>query len=193
MADPIEIDVKVIIQDPDADPPKFKLECNDLPKGTKDNDFIFNNDGHPGFILNYILQGDAHGYRFPDDKDEALYSAKGVGCPRNKGQWPQFKARDVKSGNKILVVRNLNQSGHQGQFGYTLRVTKTPHDPDTPADQYLELDPGGENNNGSWGMSSVNYAAIALIGVGTGVVSALVTTIAMARFDLICPGGSPGL
>lgn len=176
-----ELYLDVIIEDPDADPPKFRLECNELPKlpNTK-HDFKFENDeDHKhGFLLNYILQGNAHGYRFPDDETEALYSAPGVDCPRTPGQWPQFKAREVKPGNKILVVRNLNQKGFEARFGYTLRVTKTPHDDNA---RYIELDPGGENTNGGSKTSGWSYVTVA---VASGVASALVTTFAVSSLNL---------
>jgi hypothetical protein len=159
MSSPWEHDIKVFI-DSDKLPPKFRLE-SDLDKGSKDGDFEFNNKGKPGFVLNYIIQSDGVGkdYYFPTDLDEALYSAKGTTCPKKKGQWEQFQATQVKSGNKILVVRNLNQEGFEGHFAYTLRVTKTPNQTDP---KFLDLDPGGLNNNGQVRSSDsfVTYAAI---------------------------------
>lgn len=176
-----EVDIKVIIEDPDADPPKFRLECPELPKiPNTDHDFRFSNDGHEGFLLNYILQGNAHGYRFPDDETQALYSARGVQCPREPGQWHQFQAREVKPGNKILVVRNFNQKGSEGRFGYTLRVTQAPHvdDPD-----FIELDPGGDNTNGHGFSSSVQTATADTFVVAGAAATAIYLT--MAGSDLI--------
>lgn len=162
MADPKEVDIKVFL-DLGKDPP-FHLQCDELPKGTKNGDFVFTNDHFPGFILNYVLQEPTTGYRFPDDLDEALYSAKTTTCPTSKGQWGQFKAKSVSSDNKTLVVRNMNQHGHEGQFSYTLRVTKTPHNADA---EYLDLDPGGTNTNGSaQGITLLNLA------IGVGIIAA---------------------
>jgi hypothetical protein len=145
MPDWKEVDVKVFLH-PDQCP-EFHLECDDLPKGPKPDHFVFDNCGHAGFLLNYLLQEPTHGYFFPDDEGEALYSAKGEGCPKRKGQWGQFKVVDVSADNLKLVVRNQNRKGHEGEFGYTLRVTKTPHRDDA---EYLDLDPGGTNNNGNY-------------------------------------------
>jgi hypothetical protein len=189
MSDWLEVDIKVFVH-PDQEP-KFHLECDDLPKKPDDpNHFIFDNDGHPGFLLSYVLQGDAAGYRFPDrdHMDEALYSAKGAGCPTAKGQWGQFKAKDVTSDNKTLIVRNMNQHGHEGEFGYTLRVTKTPHDADNAT--YLDLDPGGTNNNGSTTIQ-ISYLNVALVGATTGIVSAIATTLILAKLNMVCPA-APG-
>jgi hypothetical protein len=169
MSDPQQIEVKVFLDS--VDPVRFRLE-SPLPKGTKDNDFIFKNDGHPGFYLSYVLQSDGHGadYSFPDELDDALYSAKSTTCPTKKGQWPQFRAHEVKPGNKILVVRNLNQ--HQAQFSYTLRVTRRPHDPDP---ECLDLDPGGVNENGSYRSSFDTYVTYGALAVGALVAIVIVT------------------
>lgn len=136
--DPWVVAVDVWLQ-PDGSDPPFVLETY-LPKNAH-GEIVFENHRRDGFIINFNLQ-DPHGtgYLFPNDLKEALYSAAGRGCPTNKGQWPQFEARSVTNGNRTLEVRNRNQ-GKQ-VFGYTLRVTKTGGAP------YLDLDPGGENQNG---------------------------------------------
>jgi hypothetical protein len=137
--DPWIVDVDVYLEPEGTDPP-FQMETY-LPINSA-NEIEFQNHLRDGFIIKFNLK-DPHntGYLFPGDKDEALYSAKGTGCPTSKGQWGQFKAIEVvKPGNKTLVVRNLNQSGHQGQFGYTLRVTN--------GTKWRDLDPGGDNQNG---------------------------------------------
>ena len=136
--EPWTVDIDVYLQPEGTDPP-FYLETY-LPVNSA-NEIVFQNHLRPGFIINFNLQ-DPHntGYLFPDDEDEALYSAKGKGCPTSKGQWGQFKATEVKPGNRTLVVRNLNQGGHTGPFGYTLRVTN--------GSKWRDLDPGGDNQNG---------------------------------------------
>jgi hypothetical protein len=185
-----EVEMKVFLKN--DNPVEFDLVPDPpLPQGPGDNDFIFSNDGKNGFMLRFVLQDQTNSnsplaaYRFPDDKDEALYSAKGMGCPRTKGQWAQFKAKEVETGNKILVVRNLNQ--YKEKFGYTLRLTKTPHNPNPDC---IDLDPGGENTNGS-SRSILEYATVTTIGVMAGVFSAIVTTVALAKMDMVCPVG-PG-
>jgi hypothetical protein len=77
----------------------------------------------------------------------------------------------------------MNQHDHEGEFGYTLRVTKTPHDDDAT---FLDLDPGGTNNNGS-SRADVSYLKVALIGATTGILSAVATTAALAKLNLVCP------
>lgn len=181
-----KLDVRVILEDPTSTPPKFTLDCPELPRWKNEkNDFEFKNEGEDddGFLLRFILQGNAHGYRFPDNELQALYSAKGPDCPTSPGQWPQFYAREVKPGNKILVVRNLNQAGRGGQFAYTLRVTKSPHDDERPEEEYLNLDPGGFNGNGH-GRKNIS-AATFVLAIAVGVVSALVTVFSLIGLRII--------
>lgn len=133
----VEIDVYLEL---DRDPP-FRLETC-LPVNSA-GEILFENHGRPGFIINFNLQDpDGTGYRFPDDEDEALYAAKGNVCPTSKSSWGQFKPLDVKNDNRTLVVRNLNQKGEEGKFGYALRVTKD------DGKTFLLLDPIGDNRNG---------------------------------------------
>lgn len=142
----------------DSNPPEFDLiPTPPLPKWKNaKNDFVFENNGADGFLLNYTLHGNALGYRFPNDTDEALYSAEGTGCPTCEGQWDQFHAKSVTSGNKTLVVRNHNQ--REAEFGYTLRVKKVLADGEV---KWLDLDPGGFNKNGSVQVSVAQTVAIA--------------------------------
>jgi hypothetical protein len=171
------VDVKVILHS--ANPVEFDLVPNPpLQRGVQKNEFIFENDRHNGYWLNYILEGDALGYRFPDAGKDALYSAKGVGCPTSPGQWSQFKSETIGWANKVLVVRNLNEKDHKGSFGYTLRLTTTPHEKNPAC---IELDPGGQNKNGSSRALSLAYVAV---GVG----SALVTTAVLAAVVSLAGG-----
>lgn len=181
------LNVLVHIEDPNPKSPKFLLVCPQLTTlpGTK-HDFFFENygDDDEGFLLQFILVGNAHGYFFPDDKLEALYSRKGQGCPDEPDQWPQFRAKEVKPGNKILVVRNMNQPGEEAEFGYTLRVTKRPHETNLPDDQFLNLDPGGLNGNGGYGRKKTSAATFA-VAIGAGIVSALVTVFSLVGLGII--------
>lgn len=180
-----DLDIKVYVENPKSEPPKFRLECQELEiKPGKKHDFIFRNpEGCDGFLLRFILQGDAHGYRFPRDAGLAMYSAKGIGCPTEPGHWHQFVPLEVKSGDKILIVRNYNRKGHEGDFGYTLRLTKNPNDYDMPEDEFLLLDPGGFNGNG--GPKKALTAAAVAIAVLSGIASALVTTAALVTLGFV--------
>jgi hypothetical protein len=139
------VNIKVDLKS-DGNPPVFDLvPTPPLPKWkNKENDFIFENNGADGFLLNFTLHGNALGFRFPDDTHEALYSAQGAGCPASRGQWDQFEATEVTGGNKTLVVRNHNQ--YEAEFGYTLNVQRIGAKGDV---EWLPLDPGGLNKNGS--------------------------------------------
>src|SRR5215208_2587251 len=97
VADPKEVHVKVFLH-PTSNP-KFHFETSDLPLGP-DNSLTFENHGHPGFYVHYDLQEPIHGHLFPGDTiddhlDEALFSKAQSSCPSTKGQWGQFKAKEV--------------------------------------------------------------------------------------------------
>lgn len=169
------VNIKVDLKS-DGSPPVFDLiPTPPLPKlKNKENDFVFENNGGDGFLLNYTLHGNALGYRFPDDTDEALYSAQGTECPTCEGQWDQFEATEVNGGNKTLVVRNRNQ--YEAEFGYTLRVKKILPDGEV---KWLDLDPGGLNKNGSTTSSSVTQ----VLAVAAG--AAVATVLAVISFGLL--------
>lgn len=135
--DPWEATVNVIL---DVENHTFKFET-DLPMGPN-NEISFYNDGQPGFVITYHLQDPRHGYAFPENLDEALFSTKDPVCPTSHGQWGQFKAKAVTDNGINLVVRNLNKDKHR--FGYTLRVTKD------GGLSFWNLDPIGGNENGSY-------------------------------------------
>jgi len=139
-----EVDIRIDLKS-DGDPPEFDLiPIPPLPKwNEKKNDFAFYDNGKAGFVLRFRLHGAALGYRFPDDKDEALYSVRDTVCPKTPGQWDQFEANNVGENNRTLVVINLND--YEAEFAYTLRVKKTVGS----ETKWLELDPGGLNKNGS--------------------------------------------
>ena len=169
------VNIKVDLKS-DGNPPDFDLiPTPPLPKWKNaKNDFVFENNGADGFLHNYTLHGNALGYRFPDDTDEAVYSAQGSGCPSCEGQWDQFEGKQVTGGNKTLVVRNHNQC--EAEFGYTLRVKKILPDGEV---KWLELDPGGLNKNGSVQVTSVAQA----IAIGAGAAAA--TILAVISFGLL--------
>jgi hypothetical protein len=139
------IDVDVYLEEA-SDPPKFHLETC-LPMD--DEDVIsFHNRGRPGFRIRFNLFDETAegGYLFPppNKKDEALWSKVGEGCPPDNynDQWREFTVVRVGQPDRTtLLVRNLNET--ETKFGYTLRVTRD------DGDTYVNLDPGGDNQNGS--------------------------------------------
>ena len=155
------VDVTILL----GQTPNFKFESTDLTVGPN-NELTFANNGRPGFWIDYRLKNPPNGYVFPDNPipnhlEEALYSAVGPdGCPKTKGQWEQFAATNVKNGGKTLVVRNLNDCA--AVFGYVLRVTN-----DNGA-SYLDLDPGGVNQNGSQQIYKVSPLAAGIAGAVAG-------------------------
>jgi hypothetical protein len=165
------VNIKVDLKS-DGNPPDFDLvPTPPLPKWKNaKNDFVFENNGADGFVLNFKLQGTALGYRFPDVEDEALYSAPGTGCPTCEGQWDQFEAEDVEDHNKTLVVRNRNEC--EAEFGYTLRVKKTLPDGKI---KWLELDPGGLNKNGSVQVTGVAQTIAIAAGAAAAAVLAVIS------------------
>jgi hypothetical protein len=180
----------LVILHPDQDPP-FHLEYkgSKLKKVNKPGDpnhYEFKNEpDEEGFLITYTLVNppktpDKEKYYFPDDPLEAMYSAKGAGCPSTVTHWGEFWPDDVKNRRK-LIVRNMNKE--KTEFGYTLRVTQ---DPDGPDPKFLPLDPGGTNSNGGWSRSEVNYLKVALIGATTGILSAVATTLVLQQMNLLC-------
>lgn len=148
MSDPK--DVYVTISYCPGERPPFLLH-SDLPRGAA-GEFIFRNDGHPGFWVHYTLDESFGDYVFPNDVEQALCSAVMEGddnsCPQ-EGVWNEFYPHKVKDENRTLVVRNINGRLPKGKdevrFGYTLYVTENRNgDGD-----FLELDPIGSNQNGN--------------------------------------------
>lgn len=185
------IDVVIHCVDP-LDFDVFPSEKNDPELPTGPDGIIFENDGYDGFKIYFELKGETFGYFFPPHqrKHDAVWSQLGTVCPRSQ-VWDVFRPLQVVEPNpppghpverRILIVRNKNPGPHpgQGQFQYNLRVTN--------GTDWKDLDPGGTNNNGSTRAFDWSYIAV---GVGTGVVSSVLTLLAVARTDLICPG-QPG-
>src|SRR5687768_13151736 len=75
-----------------------------MPNG----DLTFKNDGNDGFRVFFDIQDPQNtGYRFPDDKREAMWvEAMQPGgpnaCPTNYSYWDQFQAKEVMNNNMTL-------------------------------------------------------------------------------------------
>lgn len=129
---------------------------------------VFDNDHRNGFDIDFILTDKTNGgYLWPPNnlKGNAVWSKLGtaVPCPGSPDT-DVFHAVKVDQTCTILTVNNPNVSPALGAFQYTLCVT---NDRGTT---YVQLDPGGINNNGpiSAGRSSsmtfvVALAAIAIV------------------------------
>jgi hypothetical protein len=146
MSDPWEKRVNVFL-DSVGPPTRYRIEpagVNPLPTGP--NGLIFDNAGHDGFNIQFVFTDCTHsGYLWPphSKKDEAVWSKVGsfVECPQDPDQ-EVFTVIDVDQLRTTLTVNNANRKPAQGPFRYTLCVTNNDgHD-------YLQLDPGGVNNNG---------------------------------------------
>lgn len=139
------VNVKVVLEPPGSNPP-FHFESDDLPIG-KDNVIYFSNCGKfKGFLIHYTIDNSANpGFLFPthahgnDHLDQALWVSETGPCPRKATYWDSvFKARSVENGGRTLVVWNKNAKVQD--FFYTLRVVNGAN--------WLDLDPGGSNQNG---------------------------------------------
>jgi len=100
-----------------------------------------------------------------------VWSELGAGkCPKPPGKSEVFHAERVLEPERTtLVVLNPNPSPAQGAFGYALRVTK-----DSGAN-YLDLDPGGLNQNGPTSRFTTTGAFVA--GAAVGVVAGSLGTL----------------
>lgn len=155
MPNPKEVHVDVIAKaDPTSpDGVSFTLSSN---LGSSER-LKFQNDKHPGFIVNFNLKDDDNtGVKFLPQPEDAMWvrtfdAQTPDPCPRCEMYWDQFKAINVKQQNKQLVVRNLNQ--YEQMFAFSLRFSKP-----GSADPIL-YDPIGENENGGGG--EINSFAIA--------------------------------
>lgn len=170
MANPRIVFVDVYIDDPTNDPPEFRVELsakNNPQLPTQQNpanpdqpEIVFHNDHHPGFEIHFELKGNTHGYFFPppSQMDDAVWSKCGTVCPMGpRAIHDVFRAIRVDETGypperRILIVRNNNpevppgSKQGQGKFMYNLRVTN--------GTDWRNLDPPGDNTNGSWGFYS---------------------------------------
>jgi hypothetical protein len=160
-----DVRVKVVLHAP-SDPQLFHFESDDLPIG-KENRIYFSNCGKTrGFMIHFDLDDtNRPGYRFPTRQkhgntylEQALWVAETGGCPGHKSTWPVFRAMREEKGGGTLVVKNTNPRVQD--FWYTLRVVQ--------GADWLNLDPGGSNQNGGEPPLTL-YASIitgALVGLG---------------------------
>lgn len=155
-------------------------EDSSAPHGVRfsmpNGNLTFNNDGNDGFRVFFDIEDpDNTGYRFPDDRREAMWvEAMEPGapdaCPMDYVYWDQFQAKQVMDNNRTLRVRNLNREAKK--FGFTLRFTKTPAN-NGPCIPY---DPIGDNQNGNWNMVTPGIGTAAAIGgAGVGLAISLLT------------------
>ena len=143
MAPPKHVHVKVFIEDPDVDPPKFHFTSDDLRVGPN-NELTFKNNGHAGFTISFDLQQPSHGFQFPGNEmaRQAVWSKFGEReCPKSPAS-EVFTEPRVSQDKLSLRVHNRNSESDTGMFGYTLRVTND------GGSNHLPLDPGGVNQNG---------------------------------------------
>ena len=148
-------------------PLDFDIESDDLPKDAN-GDLVFHNDGHPGFQVEFELDDKLElGYLFPpnNNKQDAVWSKLGTSVCPDSPCHEVFKVQSVRPHRKSLLVLNPNSGKVLGDFGYTLRVTKTDGAP------YLDLDPGGVNQNGP--TQPFSKAALLIAGGVMGAVLAL--------------------
>lgn len=152
-----------------------------LPIGPK-GEIIFNNNHHNGFNIHFELQGDTHGYFFPPNakKHDAVWSQLGNVCPKTSQVAEVFHPLSVTEPPpppppppppkppecRELIVLNPNPTPAQGAFQYNLRVTND------GGVNYLNLDPGGDNQNGP--ISRYNWST-ALVFLGGAVAGSLAT------------------
>lgn len=146
---PWQIEIDVILHD-DSDPnnPDFTISSS-LPCKDPDADkpvFEFYNRGRDGFDILFRLHDQTgKGYRFAEDKDDAVWSSQDeANCPTAR-MHEVFKPVRVTDGGAVAVVWNENpdRGGRGiGRFAYTLNVSKDGRKP------FLPLDPIGDDRNG---------------------------------------------
>lgn len=129
----------------DDDPPDFDIRTclETIPGDIKHPILVFNNYERNGFSIEFQLwDNTGNNYKFPKDPRLAVWSQKGE-CPKGPdGVWDIFKPQGVSPDGLTLTVSNANSSSCPlGYFYYTLRATN--------GDNWVELDPGGVNNNGA--------------------------------------------
>lgn len=133
----------------------------------------FHNDHHAGFEIYFELQGDTKGYFFPPDPKDAVWSKLGSVCPK-KAVWDVLEPKQVLGSGpalerRTLVAYNANPEGPPGQgpFQYNLRVTD--------GTDWQDLDPGGDNTNGSYRSDVSSFVAYGALAVGAAVAIVAIT------------------
>jgi hypothetical protein len=152
-----------------------------LPKGPK-GELVFENKGHPGFFVHFRLQDRTGlGYFFPrpNDRKEAVWSQRVEDACPESAVWDVFDPRNISGDRLTLIVHNPNVAPVLGQFGYTLRVTKN------NGQDYLPLDPGGDNRNGPVTRADLQYILVGLLsGAAGGAAATLLSAAATATSAL---------
>jgi hypothetical protein len=168
MGNPWQKSVEVTLQS--VNPLQYSIAptgTNPLP--TQNGVLVFNNDHHNGFDIQFTFIDQTNsGYLWPPNnlKGQSVWSTVGTGnpCPGSPNT-EVFHAIGVDQSRTVLTVNNPNPSPAQGAFQYTLCVTND------GGNTYLQLDPGGLNNNGPTSVSYANsiqvvaVAAVALIAI----------------------------
>jgi len=147
---PWQIQMDVYLEDDQSDPPKFRIECPLPIKEVKPGEtyVVFQNKCRPGFDILFHLHDETHkGYTFPKHADEAVWSKIGTTCPDERwGKNEVLSPKRVLPDGLTLVVNNNNDKKEDGSpiglFRYTLNVGLNGEKP------YLQLDPGGDDQNG---------------------------------------------
>jgi hypothetical protein len=126
-------------------PTEFHVES--YLQDAEDQPLNFHNNGHPGFNVTFELHdetGKNYSFARGPNKEDAIWSQLGSACPL-AGIWDVFDKNSIQVTNNgsRLSVFNGNPHPAQGQFQYTLNVSTTGNPP------YLNLDPGGNNQNGN--------------------------------------------
>jgi len=161
MPNPNELNVTVHLH-LDQDP-NFSLSVGGRKMG-KNEPIVFQNNGRPGFNIHYTLDDPTNTYKWPhqSDKEQAVWSELGeTACP-NDPVWQVLQPKHISGPNReTLTVYNPNVKPVLGPFRYTLRVVNS-------GGTWLNLDPGGNNQNGSIGGIYSEYS-LALLGAAAGV------------------------
>jgi hypothetical protein len=137
------ITVDVYLNDAsDPDSPDFDIRTcvETIPGDLKHPILVFNNYERNGFDIDFQLwDNTGTGYKFPKKEGDAIWSQV-TSCPR-AAVADVLKPKKVSSDGLTLSVHNPNDSAI-GYFYYTLRVVDD-------LGNFVTMDPGGVNNNGS--------------------------------------------
>lgn len=157
-------DVRINVRIDSVNPLRFSVEpvSKGLPKDPNGKILFKNKKDEDGFKIFFDLVDPPEDYVWPDDDDiaQAVWSKLGSTCP-TQGVWDVFEPLRSDNNRKTLVVNNPNPSPAQGEFQYTLRVVNGRGD-------YLDLDPGGINQNGGHDLQSGPVLAAAVGGLIAG-------------------------
>lgn len=173
------VTVKVVLHPPGS-PQPYHFESNDVPIDANNVIYFSNCGKSKGFIINYeVDDSDNAGWRFPTSQshgstylDDALWVTETGPCPTTACKWDVFKAVSVKNGGQTLVVENQNLVAQT--FAYTLRLAQ--------GGAWLDLDPGGNNQNGGLPLFS-SYLGTAVSGAVCATGAAMFTGAELAPTD----------